>query len=306
MGGRFEFTGKVIGLDEEVDLAVIKVNATGKLPMLGFGDSDMAEVGDDVAAIGFPISPLLGDAVTVTKGIVSSIRRYGDVEYLQTDAAINPGNSGGPLVNGRGEVVGVNTARVEEVFGRPVQNIGLAIAANTVKEVLSFLKAGGMVRAAPTLTPTPEPNVVYTSETYLYTIEVPPGWRIDTSARDQVVTWYPGTGSAVWVHVWEVDLGAYPTLGSYVAASEIAPAGNWDNFEIVSEDRVQYGPFEAHEFVYRYDYAGEPHKGIADWYLVGKYLVQVSAVAEERIWIFQEYSDVRKGLESVIYGMYSP
>ena len=75
-------------------------------------------VGDEVLALGFPLADRIGNDLTVTRGIVSSKRSEGGVEQFQTDAAINPGNSGGPLVNSDGEVIGVNTSKIEENFRR--------------------------------------------------------------------------------------------------------------------------------------------------------------------------------------------
>jgi len=195
--GKFEFTGRVVGLNEPVDLAVIRIEASGPFPTIPIGDSGEVGIGDDVTAAGYPLGSLLGTDITITKGILSAVRRSGEVDYLQTDAAINPGNSGGPLINAQGQVVGINTARVDNVMGRPVQNIGLAIASNTVTNLLPFLMGGGMIVATPTPTPTPEPNVVYIHDTLLYRLEVPDGWRIDASESDAVVTWEPETNSKV-------------------------------------------------------------------------------------------------------------
>ena len=116
-----EFTGKVVGKDKYSDLALIKIEATGLKPAV-IGDSKSIRPGDWAIAIGSP----LGLSQTVTLGIISAIGRSIDnlnaVELIQTDAAINPGNSGGPLLNIKGEVIGVNNA-----VRRDGQNIGFAI-----------------------------------------------------------------------------------------------------------------------------------------------------------------------------------
>ncbi|MGB2751580.1 MAG: trypsin-like peptidase domain-containing protein, partial [Pyrinomonadaceae bacterium] len=105
-----EYTAKVVGTDEETDLAVLKIDAGRDLPFVKFADSDRAEVGDWVLAMGSPF----GLAKSVTAGIISQTLREtpgGSAfqKFIQTDAAINRGNSGGPLVNIDGEVVGVNS-----------------------------------------------------------------------------------------------------------------------------------------------------------------------------------------------------
>jgi len=138
-----EYEAKVIGRDSKTDIAVIKINAKTNLPAATLGDSDRLEVGEWVVAIGNPF----GLDSTVTSGIVSAKGRHiGQGPYdnfVQTDASINPGNSGGPLINLRGEVIGINTA----IFSRTGGNmgIGFAIPINLVKEVLPQLRGKGKV-----------------------------------------------------------------------------------------------------------------------------------------------------------------
>ena len=130
---------KVVGTDQETDLAVIKVEFDHSLPAAKLGNSDSMEVGDWVLAIGSPFTL----EETVTAGIVSSKGR--DIEggrrqfqrFIQTDAAINPGNSGGPLVNMNSEVIGINTAIFTESGG--YQGIGFALPSNVVVEVYNQL-----------------------------------------------------------------------------------------------------------------------------------------------------------------------
>src|SRR3954463_4239750 len=135
---------KLIGADAMVDLAVLKIDEPGLKP-LKLGDSDSVQVGDFVVAIGNPF----GFEETVTDGIISSKGRPNRVDgfgdYLQTNAAINPGNSGGPLVNLRGEIIGINTAIISRSGGS--QGIGFAIPSNSVKSALeSLLKQGRIIR----------------------------------------------------------------------------------------------------------------------------------------------------------------
>jgi len=122
---------KVIGVDRETDHAVIKIDVKRELPTAKLGNSDALEVGDWVLAIGSPF----GLNSTVTAGIVSAVGRNIVPQrqfqsMIQTDAAINPGNSGGPLVNMRGEVVGINTAIFTE--GQGYEGVGFAMPSNTV------------------------------------------------------------------------------------------------------------------------------------------------------------------------------
>ena len=138
-----EHRATVAGRDPKTDIALIKIDVDRKLPVVRLGDSASLEVGEWVLAIGNPF----GLEHTVTSGIVSAKgRRIGAGPYdnfIQTDASINPGNSGGPLINLRGEVVGVNTA----IFSRGGGNIGIgfAIPINLVKGLLPQLKDKGRV-----------------------------------------------------------------------------------------------------------------------------------------------------------------
>ncbi|MDD5252247.1 MAG: trypsin-like peptidase domain-containing protein [Patescibacteria group bacterium] len=138
---------KVIGRDSVNDLAVLKIEGQ-KLPFLTFADSDKIQVGQSVVAIGYALGRF---GNTVSTGIVSGLQRSltaGDglgssenlFDVIQTDAAINPGNSGGPLLNLKGEVIGVNVAIVQGS-----QNIGFALPANDVSKVYSGVQATGRI-----------------------------------------------------------------------------------------------------------------------------------------------------------------
>ncbi len=134
------FKAKVLGKDKELDIALIRIDA-GHLPFAALGDSDKAKVGEWVVAIGNP----LGLDHTVTQGIISAKGRSaralrgssGLESFLQTDAAINRGNSGGPLLNLRGEIIGINTA-----IRADGQNIGFAVPINMVNRILRDLRSG--------------------------------------------------------------------------------------------------------------------------------------------------------------------
>jgi serine protease Do len=138
-----EFTGKVVGLDPQTDLAVVKIDATD-LPFVPWGNSAELRVGEYVLAVGNPF----GLNSTVTLGIVSALGRGGMgitqyEDFIQTDAAINPGNSGGALVNTRGELVGINTAIFSQSGG--YQGVGFAVPTNLAKPVYESLVSTGKV-----------------------------------------------------------------------------------------------------------------------------------------------------------------
>ena len=139
------FRGKVIGIDSETDLAVIKIDAGRDLPVMKFGDSNVAQVGDWVLAIGSPF----GLDQTVTAGIISKKERDSQAftnfqRFLQTDAAINRGNSGGPLVNMHGEAIGVNS-QIATLTG-DYNGIGFALPSNEAKFVCEQILGGGKVK----------------------------------------------------------------------------------------------------------------------------------------------------------------
>ncbi|OCQ89409.1 serine protease [Nostoc sp. MBR 210] len=137
------FDGQVLGEDPVTDVAVIKIDANN-LPTVSLGNSEVLQPGEAVIAIGNP----LGLNNTVTSGIISATERSSSdigasdkrVDYLQTDAAINPGNSGGPLLNARGQVIGMNTAIL-----RGAQGLGFAIPINTVQKIAQELITKGRV-----------------------------------------------------------------------------------------------------------------------------------------------------------------
>ena len=133
-------SAEIIGRDPELDVALLKVKVKRKLTGINLGDSEKIDVGEYVLAIGNP----LGYGHTVSHGILSAKGRRNPEfrlgKYLQTDASINPGNSGGPLVNMKGEVVGINNA-----IDARGQGIGFAIPINLIKAILPQLKAKGSV-----------------------------------------------------------------------------------------------------------------------------------------------------------------
>jgi S1-C subfamily serine protease len=162
----------VIGTDPSRDLALVQIDNVSNLPTVSLGDSGQTQVGDDVLAIGNALA--LSGGPSVTQGIVSAENRSlttqddsGKTEnlsgLLQTDAAINPGNSGGPLVNAQAQVIGINTAVAASSQGNaPTQNIGFAIAIDSVKPQLASLRQGGTGGPGATSpTPTPAANKAY-------------------------------------------------------------------------------------------------------------------------------------------------
>src|SRR5579863_5365548 len=138
-----KYTAKVVGVDEDTDLAVVKIDVGKDLPTAKLGNSEGVQVGDWVLAIGSPF----GLQATVTAGIISAKDRAGMGKqfqrFLQTDAAINPGNSGGPLVDLAGQVIGINTAII--TGSRGYEGVGFALPSNTAISVYNQLIQNGKV-----------------------------------------------------------------------------------------------------------------------------------------------------------------
>ena len=140
------YKAKILGVNEEHDLALLKIETGAKLPSLHLGDSDNLAVGQKVLAIGNPFGQFAG---TLTTGVVSSLDRSIQTEdnnrplegMIQTDAAINPGNSGGPLLNSHGDVIGINTA----IVGQGNLGIGFATPINRAKSILEQYQKGGNI-----------------------------------------------------------------------------------------------------------------------------------------------------------------
>jgi serine protease Do len=149
------FEAKLIGKDLFSDLAVLEVNSNKLLQYANFGDSDQMQIGETVIALGNSLG--LGYAPTVTKGIVSSLNRIlpvstandstydWEMQVIQTDAAINQGNSGGPLINLKGQVIGINSAKIEDTG---VEGLGFSIPINDAKPIISQLIEYGKVKRA--------------------------------------------------------------------------------------------------------------------------------------------------------------
>jgi serine protease Do len=146
--GRHDYAAKLIGKDARTDVALLKIEPKEPLTVIALGDSDQTEVGEWVMAVGNPFG-LGGNSVTVGvvsyKGRALTLGTQGtSVDMIQTDAAINPGNSGGPLLNTRGEVIGINTLIITRGVPQSA-GVGFAVPINVAKEILPQLRSRGKV-----------------------------------------------------------------------------------------------------------------------------------------------------------------
>ena len=157
-------TGEVLRQDSTADLALVQIESNDRFHAIAMGNPAGVRVGDEVLALGYPLVGKIGNSLTVTRGIISSTRTVNGVDLLQTDAAINPGNSGGPLINRDGNVIGINTFRIEETTGgRPVNSIGFAVSAIALQRMVPSVseqpaRTPSTSVNEPTMTATPSPS----------------------------------------------------------------------------------------------------------------------------------------------------
>ena len=157
LAGGWDYDAELVGFDADQDIAVLKLVDAEGLPTVEFGDSELAEVGDQVYAIGNPLGVELRG--TMTEGIISAINRNVELEgrtlnVLQTTAALNNGNSGGPLINRYGQVIGINTLKMSGT-GAPdeatVEGLGFALPISSAYFVINDIIASGEYHGTPTL-----------------------------------------------------------------------------------------------------------------------------------------------------------
>ncbi len=276
------YIGDVLGIDELADVAVVRFAPGRLLHPVPLGDVSLVNVGDEAIAMGYPLG-----LKTVTTGIVSAKVTIEGVDYIQTDSAINPGNSGGPLLNGAGRVIGMNTFKYEEtVSGRPVDNIGFAVAVNEIKARLESLMAGEDV-LDPTPDPIPDPDpgwTRYKNGEYGYSVDTPPRWSSNTEFEDESYAHFASSDGAALAEVRAYDVPGSYSLRRFAeyrrdALVKAASDGSWDVFEVTSFDRVDESEDEFYLLTYRYRPSAE----------------NCVSEATERIWLSDSYPDKRHG-----------
>ncbi len=249
------YEANVLGVDELADVAVIQIPDKRLFHPIPLGDSSLAQVGDEVVVIGYPVG-----LKTVTTGIVSAKLPIGGVEHIQTDAAINPGNSGGPLLNSAGQVIGVNAFKAEETnSGRPIDNIGFAIAINEVKSRLDSLTAGQSVYDnSPRPVPDPDDGWTrYKNGEYGYSIDVPPAWSFNTEFDDERYAHFESSDGRALAEIRAYDVPDSFSLRQFAeqrrdALDVLGFSGSVDLLEIDSFERVDDTGDEFYLLTYRY------------------------------------------------------
>ena len=271
-----EYPAVVLGVDPVADLAIVDIVPEIALQPVPLGDSDLVQLGEEVVAIGYPLGYQLGQSMVVTDGIISSKHINNGVEELQTNAAINPGNSGGPLFNRAGQVIGVNTSKIEYTLdGRPVDNTAFAVAINELKARLDTLKGSGSPQ--PVTTPTPVPTPVtpvptpsaaptppplpagwnrYNNGVYGFSVDIPPRWTLDEDTEELNFAKFSAPDNKAGFSVGAYDLPSSYSLQAFVEWSrdwwaERARDESWNVFEITSFVMKQEGGKEFYELIFR-------------------------------------------------------
>ena len=165
------YDAKVIGSDEDYDIAVIKIDVTGATPVV-LGDSSKVAIGESVAAVGNPLGEL---TFSMSEGIVSCVNRAINVDgtpfnMIQVDCSINPGNSGGPLFNSYGEVVGIVSAKYSSYSNTTVEGIGFAIPINDVVSLVKDIMTNGYVTTKAYMGITPQNMTAQMAQQYRYDV----------------------------------------------------------------------------------------------------------------------------------------
>ena len=218
---------RVLGRDEALDLAVLVAKPSSDARPMTLGNVSEIRPGDEVVALGFPLSDDLGGNYAVTTGVVSSRRIQDSVELIQTDAAVNPGSSGGPLVNREGEVIGVNTSKLAEY-----EDVSFALSVAEVKASLDALISGeGAGAGAGWWT--------YENGDCGYLLSVYPGWTLSEEPEPCHVRVERYEGSdllgTVSVSAHELELGE--TLGEFAEGWRddlVEQARHWESFDLTS------------------------------------------------------------------------
>lgn len=229
------YDATVIGSDEDYDIAVLKIEATGLQPVT-LGDSDTLNVGDHVLAVGNPLGEL---TFSMSGGMVSSVNRAINVDgtpfnMIQTDTSINPGNSGGPLLNEYGEVVGIVSAKYSSYSSESVEGLGFAIPMNDVLAMIQDIMTNGYVTNKPYLGITQGTMTAQMAEQYRY--DISQGVFVysveDGSAADKA-------GLKMGDVITKVDDTDIATSEDLVAAKKSYSAGDTSTFTIYRDGKTQ-------------------------------------------------------------------
>ena len=311
-------SARLVGLSTCEDLAVIDISGEGYVPAT-LGESDEMTLGEDVIALGYPLASELGADLTINRGVVSKLHAQLDElqELLQTDVDVNPGNSGGPLVNMRGEVIGINTIKIEYTStGRPVSGLNFAIPSSYVKPVIERLASGESVLWIGTNAITNDADVAWYFDLpveeglFIYGVsDNSPAAEADIEAGDVLIT-MKGINVSTMADVCDI-LRSHPE-GKPIAVqvmrgTKVLEGGIWgEKLSVSSEVGPIIGPFTFAEAVDENDNCISPATsfppGTPRVYTCWDYSGMQDGMAARMVWLrdgqnFEEASDTWQGGE---------
>ncbi len=284
-----EHPAKILGRDEFSDLAVLEINEDN-LTEAEFGKSSELKLGDDVIAVGFPLD--LEGSATISAGIASAFREELGVSYIQTDTAINPGNSGGPLVNMRGEVVGINTFILQETEG-----LNFAIDIDSVESIIDRLSNGESI-----LVEIPEQREweTYQNESFGYSVEYPDIWEVDD--YDASATWIGSYFAGVEIDVYDATGW---TLDDWVDDDIEIYYSDYYYFELISDQSIMQQGVQARKLTY----VIESEQGAGEWQHVNLYILSGDTIYDVFCLVATtQYERYDEAFESIIdsFTLYNP
>lgn len=211
-----DYYGYVISKDTMADLAIVDIDdniVSGSIPLV---NSSRVRTGENVIAAGFPQTPTIREtSFTVTRGIVSSIKLANGIEHIQTDAAINPGNSGGPLLNEKGEAIGINTwvANYNEA-GAPLQSMGFAVGADEYRKRFTVTIKNNRVEVVKTVE---DPNewTLYSDPLDGWSIYVALGWEQNTGTHTVTFAGTAADGQTAYLNISVLAVPVHTTITDY-------------------------------------------------------------------------------------------
>ena len=301
------FPATVLGSDAGRDLAVLSICCSDGFTEVSLAAADAVRLGEPVWALGFPLGV---PGLRVTQGIISGNYFNSDIDRyeIQTDAAINSGNSGGPLINGRGEIVGLTTYVLRDAPGAAtIESFGFAVSIETLAAAVDALKRGEYV-TAPTPTPHPSaPDGTFTSSAFGYQIDLPDGWLIDDSDPEEVTMWSAAFGAFIKVQVFAIPVTVL-NVKEYLKDSPFVPNEVWANFEVESESTIfrdpvdNFGPVDGVEFAYTFELNSARRRGLTHLFVNPGLLFRIYLLSEAALWESPRYDgfeiEMRAGLIS--------
>ena len=304
------FSGEVITIDVQKDIAIVKICCSSEFSSVDFANEEEIKLGETVAALGYPLG---ASSIRVSKGIVSGVEYESDNNrnVIQTDAAINPGNSGGPLLLMSGKLAGINTYKViNSESGVPTEGIGFAISVSTLLEITN----SNSIIENESLSPEPHPdteNGIYTSEAFGYKVNAPVDWILDTSNPASISLLHQATSCWMriehnddtpgffditdWSTRWEYSGESWQLFMEYVGQSEI-----YRNYAEDEETFEQSNMLKGLEVIHQFYTDGVLWNDITHLFYKNDRLWRVTMYCPNSIWNLSTSIPYRKAITETL------